>query len=113
MNLFDNVSDIVAALHEKQVISEDLLSSIKSLDVFAQSKALISALREAIKVDGKALQIFASILCKFDRYQYVGEQMLKDYDNEVFKQTLNDEKHGGFKLIKSSIMLFYIYRWYK
>ncbi|XP_019861674.1 PREDICTED: uncharacterized protein LOC109590195 isoform X2 [Amphimedon queenslandica] len=93
IDLSENFMDVVAVLQEKQVISEELASSMKSMDGFAQSNALISALREAIKVNGKALQIYASILCKSPHYQYDGQRLLRDYDNEVFKESLSDEKH--------------------
>uniref|UniRef100_A0A1X7UJQ6 Death domain-containing protein n=1 Tax=Amphimedon queenslandica TaxID=400682 RepID=A0A1X7UJQ6_AMPQE len=96
MNLSEDFSDIVAELQEKQVISKDLASSMQeSMDGYARSNALISALEEAIKEDRKALQIFASILYTIPQFKYEEDRILKNYNNEVVKELLSDEKHDS------------------
>lgn len=105
MNLSENFLDIVAVLQEKKIISKDLASSMQQGSLHLNpSTALISAIRKAIKEDGKVLQIFASILYNIPYYKHDGERMLKDYNNEVVKELLSDEKHGEFELIKSNLM---------
>ena len=84
--------NVARVLYGERVITEPVMTNVESArpSLSKQREILLAAIKEAIKIDYRVLQTFASVLCKFTVNVKIGTAILEDYSECIATICIED-----------------------